>query len=198
VQVVRSEGLQLFNRTEEAQQWQARVLSLRQWRVGENWPDLSDSALLNSLESWLVPYLQGVRKRDDFARLDLPAMLQARLPWELQQALDRLAPLKMQVPSGSQIKLQYQSDGSAPVLAVRLQEMFGQLDTPTVNEGRTPVLVHLLSPAYRPAQVTQDLRNFWQNTYADVRKDLRGRYPKHSWPEDPFTAEAVRGVKRRK
>lgn len=196
-EAVRSEGLKLFNWSEATLQWQARVLSLRQWRPQEAWPDVSNEGLLASLENWLAPYLQGVRKRDDFARLDLGAMLQAQLPWPQQQQLEKLAPEKMLVPSGSSIRLQYQADGSAPILAVRLQEMFGQLDTPTVNEGRTPVLVHLLSPAFRPAQVTQDLRSFWQHTYAEVRKDLRGRYPKHSWPEDPFTAEAVRGVKRK-
>lgn len=196
-EAVRTEGLKIFNWTEEALQWQARVLSLRKWRPQEEWPDVSNEGLLESLEDWLQPFLQAVRKREDFARLDLPAMLQAQLPWNQQQQLEKLAPEKMTVPSGSSIRLQYQPDGGAPVLAVRLQEMFGQLDTPTVNEGRTPVLVHLLSPAYRPAQVTQDLRSFWQTTYADVRKDLRGRYPKHFWPEDPFTAEAVRGVKRK-
>ncbi|WP_026135834.1 ATP-dependent helicase HrpB [Nafulsella turpanensis] len=195
---VRAEGLDIFSWTGEVRQWQARVLSLRQWRPEEEWPDVSETGLLAMLEDWLTPYLMNVRKREDFARLKLQAMLEAMLPWPQQQALERLAPEKVSVPSGSQIRLQYQADGSAPVLAVRLQEMFGQLETPAVNEGRTSVLVHLLSPAYRPVQVTQDMRSFWESTYKEVRKDLRGRYPKHFWPEDPFTAEAVRGVKRRK
>ena len=197
-EAVRTEGLEILSWTEEALQWQARVLSIRQWRREDEWPDVSESGLLTNLEDWLSSYLSHVRKREDFARLNLQEMLQAMLPWPQQQALERLAPQKMTVPSGSQIRLQYQFNASAPVLAVRLQEMFGQLDTPSVNEGRTPVLVHLLSPAYRPVQVTQDMRSFWENTYREVRKDLRGRYPKHFWPEDPFTAEAVRGVKRRK
>ena len=197
-EAVRTEGLAILKWTEEVEQWQARVLSLRQWREEEEWPDVSNEGLLAKLEEWLPPYLINVRKRDDFGRLNLQEMLAAMLPWPQQQALEQLAPQKLSVPSGSQIRLQYQADASAPVLAVRLQEMFGQLDTPTVNGGRHSVLVHLLSPAYRPVQVTQDMRSFWQNTYKEVRKDLRGRYPKHYWPEDPFTAEAVRGVKRRK
>ncbi len=196
-EAVRTEGLTLFNRTDEVEQWQARVLSLRKWRPEGGWPDVSEGGLLSNLEEWLAPFLENVRRREDFARLDFSAMLQAQLPWEKQQELDRLAPVSLTVPTGSRIGLQYVADGSAPVLAVRLQEMFGQLDTPAVNEGSVPVLLHLLSPAYRPVQVTQDLRSFWSNTYAAVRKDLRGRYPKHSWPDDPFTAEAVRGVKRR-
>jgi ATP-dependent helicase HrpB len=119
------------------------------------------------------------------------------LPWDAQQQLERLAPMKLEVPSGSKIKLEYRLDGTSPILAVRLQEVFGLLETPTVNEGRTPVLLHLLSPAYRPVQVTQDLASFWRNTYNVVRKELRIRYPKHSWPEDPYSAEPVRGVKRK-
>lgn len=196
-EAVRAEGLELFSWPEEALQWQARVLSLRKWGAAEEWPDVSREGLLERLEEWLAPYLLNVKKRDDFARLDLLSMLQAQLSWNQQQEMSILTPEKMEVPSGSHIRLQYQESGSAPVLAVRLQEMFGQLDTPAVYRGKVPVLLHLLSPGYRPVQVTQDLRSFWQSTYAEVRKDLRGRYPKHSWPEDPFTAVAVRGVKRR-
>lgn len=195
---VRAEGDNLLNWSEEVQQWQARILSLRQWRPQEDWPDVSTDTLLQKPEQWLAPYLQGVRRRDDFKRLDLLQMLQSSLDWKLQQQLNGLAPLTIEVPTGSQIRLAYRPDGSAPLLAVRLQEMFGLLETPTINEGRTSVLLHLLSPGYRPVQVTQDLHSFWQNTYAAVRKDLRGRYPKHHWPEDPWTAEAVRGVKRKK
>ena len=196
-QAVASEGDRLLSWTEDVQQWQARVESLRQWRPQEAWPDVRMQTLLKDASTWLAPYLQGVRRQDDFKRLDLLQMLQASLPWELQQQLERLAPRTVEVPTGSQIKLEYRSDGSAPILAVRLQEMFGLQETPRVNDGRTAVLLHLLSPGYRPVQVTQDLHSFWQNTYAEVRKDLRGRYPKHHWPEDPWTAEAVRGVKRR-
>ncbi|AHM60103.1 ATP-dependent helicase HrpB [Flammeovirgaceae bacterium 311] len=194
---VKADGENLLSWTEDVKQWQARVLSLRSWRSSEAWPDVSLPALLQSPEQWLMPYLGVVRRQDDFRRLELLQILQSSLPWELQQRLDQLAPLTLEVPTGSHIRLAYRADGSPPILAVRLQEMFGLLETPLINEGRTSVLLHLLSPGYRPVQVTQDLHSFWQNTYAAVRKDLRGRYPKHHWPEDPWTAEAVRGVKRR-
>jgi ATP-dependent helicase HrpB len=197
LEVVRSEGQRLFNWTEAIEQWQARVLCLRLWRSHEAWPDVSTDVLLKSAGEWLLPWLTQVRRRDDFKRIELLPLLQNLLPWELQQQLDKLAPEKITVPSGSQIALVYTPDGSAPVLAVRLQELFGLPETPAINEGRTRVMIHLLSPAYRPVQVTQDLRSFWQNTYQDVRKELRIRYPKHHWPEDPWTAEAVRGVKRK-
>lgn len=178
------------------QTWQARVASLRHWR-GAEWPDLRQEKLLEDPATWLGAYLGKVRRKEDFQRLDMKSILLGMLPWELSSRLDKLAPTHLQVPSGSRIALQYFSDGRPPVLAVRLQEMFGQLDTPTINGGHTQVMVHLLSPARRPVQVTQDMRNFWENTYADVRKDLRGRYSKHYWPEDPFTAEAIQGVRRK-
>ncbi len=183
--------------TEAIADWQARILSLRAWRPDEAWPDVSTEALLASLEAWLGPYLGPIKRRDDFRKLDLMGLLSGLLPWPLPQQLDQYAPSKVEVPTGSQIRLEYFADARPPILAVRLQEMFGQMDTPTVNQGRNPVLIHLLSPAYRPCAVTQDLRSFWVNGYPDTRKDLRGRYPKHSWPEDPFTAEAIRGAKKR-
>jgi ATP-dependent helicase HrpB len=126
----------------------------------------------------------------------LPA-LQALLPWPLPPQLDELAPTHLTVPSGSRVRLEYRADGSPPILAVKLQELFGLADTPAVNGGRTPVLLHLLSPAGRPVQVTQDLRSFWNSSYFEVRKDLRGRYPKHPWPDDPWTHAPTRHVKRR-
>jgi ATP-dependent helicase HrpB len=130
-------------------------------------------------------------------RLDLHAILTSVLPWELSNRLDVLAPNKLSVPSGSNITMHYSIDGDAPVMEVRLQEVFGLVDTPAVNEGRTKILLHLLSPGYKPVQVTQDLKSFWQTTYHEVRKELRMRYPRHHWPEDPWTAEAVRGVKKK-
>jgi ATP-dependent helicase HrpB len=199
---IRREGLEVLPWTDQMRQIQARAASLRLWRHNDNLaddlPDLSDVALTDTLEDWLAPFLNGIRKRDDFAKLDLETALKSALTYQQAQRLEMLAPSKMQVPSGSNIKLEYATDGGTPVLAVRLQEVFGLLETPTINEGRTSVLLHLLSPAYRPVQVTQDLRSFWQNTYPNVRKELGRRYPKHSWPEDPWTAQAVRGaVKRR-
>jgi ATP-dependent helicase HrpB len=119
------------------------------------------------------------------------------IPWELSARLDKLVPTRLQVPSGSFIKLTYFNDGRAPVMEVRLQEMFGLLETPTINDGRMKIVLHLLSPGYKPVQVTQDLKSFWQTTYHEVRKELRMRYPRHHWPEDPWTAEAVRGAKKR-
>jgi ATP-dependent helicase HrpB len=196
-EAVKQEGLKLLPWSETIEQWQARLLSLRHWRPSEDWPDVSTNYLINSVEDWLAPFLTQVRKREDFQKLDLFGILQGLLTWDKTQQLDTLAPEKLKVPSGFDIPLQYFADGRDPVLAVRLQEMFGLLDTPTINEGRTKVLLHLLSPGYKPQQVTQDLKSFWQNTYPEVRKELRMRYPKHHWPEDPWTAEAVRGVKKR-
>ncbi len=192
---VRLEGLKLLNWTEGALQWQARISSLKVW--GHDLPDVSGTALLETLELWLAPFLSGVRSREDFKKINLENALHSILTWQQNQQLERLAPSKLDVPSGSRIKLEYATDGSAPVLAVRLQEVFGWISTPSVNDGRVKVLMHLLSPAYRPVQVTGDLQSFWQNTYPGVRQELKRRYPKHSWAENPLTAEAVRGVKRK-
>jgi ATP-dependent helicase HrpB len=184
---LRQMGLAALPWDEAARQWQARVLSLRAWRPDEDWPDVSDARLLATLEDWLAPQLDGISRREHLARLDLTAILNGLLDYRRQQALARLAPTHLAVPSGSRIALHYEPPG-APVLAVKLQELFGLLQTPAVNEGRTPVSLHLLSPARRPIQVTQDLAGFWQRTYPEVRKELKGRYPKHPWPEDPRTA----------
>jgi ATP-dependent helicase HrpB len=136
-------------------------------------------------------------KKIDLQRLELKSILTGLIPWELNSKFEKLAPLKLQVPSGSLIKLNYFLDGSPPVMEVRLQELFGLMETPTINDGRTKIILHLLSPGFKPVQVTQDLKSFWQTTYHEVRKELRMRYSKHHWPEDPWTAEAVRGVKKR-
>ena len=194
---LQEEGLKLLNWSEGNVQWQARVLSLRAWRKDEHWPDVSTERLIETAETWLAPFLGSANKRSDLQRLDVQPILDSILSWEQQQILNKLAPTRLQVPSGSQISVQYFPNGEPPVLEVRLQEMFGLPETPVVNEGRTKVLLHLLSPGYKPVQVTQDLKSFWHTTYHEVRKELRMRYPKHHWPEDPWTAEAVRGVKRR-
>ena len=194
---VRKEGFKLFNWDAACEQWQARILSIKQWRPTEEWPDVRMEGLLETIEEWLPFYLKNVKRREDFKKIPLQEVLNTILPWEQSQVLAKLAPTHIDVPSGSSIALEYKTDASSPVLSVRLQELFGLTDTPTVNEGRTKVMIHLLSPGYKPVQVTQDLKSFWANTYPEVRKELRMRYPRHSWPEDPWNAEAVRGVKRK-
>jgi len=194
---LREEGLKLAGWEEAHTEWQNRILSLRVWRKDEAWPDVTTKNLLATADVWLTPYLNNITKRSELQKLDLQNILIGLLPWDLQPKAEKLAPVRLPVPSGSQIKLTYYNDGRAPVMEVRLQEMFGLLETPTINEGRTKILLHLLSPGYKPVQVTQDLKSFWQTTYHEVRKELRMRYPKHHWPEDPWTAEAVRGVKKR-
>lgn len=195
--IIRSKGLSFLNWGDDQSTWQARVLSLRAWRPRENWPDVSDGHLLETLEEWLGPFLVNLYKRSELVKLDLNTILPTLLPWDLSTRFNELAPARLTVPSGSNIRLNYFPDGSPPVMEVRLQEVFGLLETPSVNEGRTRLVMHLLSPGFKPVQVTQDLKSFWANTYAEVRKELRARYPKHSWPEDPWTAEAVRGARRR-
>jgi ATP-dependent helicase HrpB len=145
----------------------------------------------------LEPYLVGITRNEDFKKLNLSQLLHQRLSFEQQQLLERLAPAALTVPSGSQITITYQEDGSTPLLSVRLQELFGLVETPKVNEGKVPLLIALLSPGYKPVQLTQDLKSFWASGYFEVKKELKRRYPKHEWPEDPLKAEAVRGVKKR-
>ncbi|TWI54277.1 ATP-dependent helicase HrpB [Pseudomonas duriflava] len=198
--LLRRKGLELLPWTPELRQWQARVGLLRRLDLAcdgqSEWPDVSDAALLNSLENWLLPYLGRVSRLAHFAQLDLASILQGMLPWPLPARLDELAPKTLEVPSGSRIRLDYSEE--PPVLAVRLQEMFGLADTPRIAGGRVAVKLHLLSPAQRPVQVTQDLANFWRSTYIEVKKDLKGRYPKHYWPDDPLIAEATARAKPRR
>jgi len=205
---IRRMGLDALPWTDAARRLQTRLINVRQWQQPDSpdtpdtvnsgqasaWPDVSDSALLAGLDDWLLPYLDGISRRSHLARLDLSAILKARLDWSQQQRLDHLLPSHFQVPSGSRIALEYRID-APPVLAVRLQEMFGQAETPTVCDNSVAVLVHLLSPARRPVQVTSDLHGFWRGSYHEVRKELKGRYPKHYWPEDPLTAVATARVR---
>ncbi|MFJ3427644.1 MULTISPECIES: ATP-dependent helicase HrpB [Pseudomonas] len=200
VNLVRRKGLELLPWTPELRQWQARVALLRQLDLlapGQSeWPDVSDGALLAGLEDWLGPYLGRVSRLSHFANLDLSSIVHNLLKWPLPQRLDELAPHHIKVPSGSSVRLDYSEQ--PPILAVRLQELFGLADTPRIAGGRQVVKLHLLSPARRPVQVTQDLANFWRSTYAEVKKDLKGRYPKHYWPDDPLVAEATARIKPRK
>ena len=159
-------------------------------------PDVSDAALTASMPEWLGPAVVGLRRMDDVPRIDLAEALGRLMDWKQRAAVDEIAPTHITVPSGSRVPVDY-SDPAAPVLAVRLQEMFGCRDTPRIARGQVPLTLHLLSPAHRPVQVTRDLANFWRTSYFDVRKDLRGRYPKHHWPEDPLVAEPTARAKRR-
>ncbi len=194
---IKKEGEHLLNFNDQVVQWQNRILSLRKWRADENWPDVTTENLLLQNEQWLSPWLQNIRKTDDLKKIDLYGALLYHLSPEQQNRLDYLAPAKAKVPSGSSVKLDYQPNGAPPVLAVRLQEVFGLADTPTVNEGRVNVIMHLLSPGFKPVQVTSDLRSFWNSTYHVVKKELKRRYPKHSWPENPWTEQAIKGTKRK-
>jgi len=180
--------------TREARQIQARIQGLRTWQPEADWPDVDDETLMADL-TWLEPYLAGITKADQLGRLDLATIFKTRLGWERQQRLAREAPETVTVPSGSKIRIEYRP-GEPPLLAVRIQELFGLTATPTICGGRVPLLLHLLSPARRPIQVTTDLAGFWQRGYPEVKKELKGRYPKHYWPDDPLLAEPTRGVRK--
>jgi ATP-dependent helicase HrpB len=182
---ITQEGLAILPWTKPARQLQERLVFMHSHDPA--WPDASDEGLLGRLSDWLAPYAEGMKSRADLQRVHLYEVLEAMLPWERRRELDEQAPTHIAVPSGSRIAVDY-SDPGAPVLAVRLQEMFGLAETPRIGGGRVPLTLHLLSPAHRPVQVTQDLASFWRSAYFEVRKDLRGRYPKHYWPDDPWNA----------
>ena len=181
--------------TDAARDWQARVLALRHWCPEDGYPDISDQALTHGLAEWLGLYLAGMSRGEHLRTLDLARILRSRVGNRLAERVDEGAPTHVVVPSGSRLRLRY-TPGEMPVLPVRVQEVFGLADTPTVCWGRVSVMLHLLSPAHRPIQVTRDLRGFWEHTYAEVKKELRGRYPKHHWPDDPWSAAATARPKR--
>lgn len=193
---IRQQGIDCLPWTRALRQWQQRVCFLRRL-AGEQqqWPDVSNDGLAATLPQWLAPYLTGITRLRDLARIDLKKAIFSRLTYQQHKLLDELAPTHLTVPSGSRIPIDY--SGDIPVLAVRLQEMFGLLKTPAVAGGRQPLLIHLLSPAGRPVQITQDLAGFWQTGYPEVKKELKGRYPKHYWPDDPLQAQATARVKPR-
>ncbi|GAB3105831.1 ATP-dependent helicase HrpB [Aestuariicella hydrocarbonica] len=200
--LVQRRGLDLFEWPVELMQWRARVQLMRSYctDLPNPWPDVSDTGLLQSLSVWLEPYLSAaevakISKLNHFKALDVTAMLHGLLPWPLPQQLDEQAPQRFAVPSGARIAIDYTQ--SPPVLAVKLQEMFGCVDTPAVAGGRVKLMVHLLSPARRPLQVTQDLAGFWQGSYQAVKKEMKGRYPKHPWPDNPLEAVATAKTKAR-
>lgn len=186
------EGIDLLTWSEAATALRTRLDFLHR-ALGDPWPDVSDEALTTNLDAWLGPQLARVRSAQDLRRIDVTAALRALLPWPEAARLDELAPERVEVPSGSNVWIDYSQE--QPVLAVRLQEVFGWSEAPALADGRVPLLLHLLSPARRPAAVTADLDSFWDNGYPGVRADLRGRYPKHAWPDDPRSATATRRTK---
>jgi ATP-dependent helicase HrpB len=190
-------GLAVLPWSKQLRQWQLRACWLGSQLNDSNWPDLSDGWLSGHLDEWLGPWLVGISSKEQLKRLELSGILQARLDWQQQQQLEREAPSHLQVPSGSRVPLRYSSK-AAPILAVRLQEMFGLADTPRICSGKVPVMLHLLSPAQRPMQITDDLAGFWERTYPEVKRELKGRYPKHYWPDDPMQALATARAKPRK
>ena len=194
---VEREGASLLNFSPAVEQWQNRVLSLRAWH-GTDWPDVSTPALVATCRQWLMPYVDDIRTPEALRKLDILEPLLYHLTFDQRRLLDHLAPTHVQVPSGSRIVLAYRPTGEPPILAVRLQEVFGLAQTPTVDEGRHSVLMHLLSPGFKPVQITSDLRSFWDNAYFEVKKELKARYPKHVWPDKPWEEPATRGPKRRR
>ena len=194
---VRDLGLDVLPWSESARELRLRVQALRDWSPQLGLPDFSDAVLLALLEDWLAPYLANKRRLDALQAAELSDALAAQLDFAMRRALDEQAPVSIRVPSGLERRIVYASD-APPVLAVKLQELFGLADTPCIANGRVPLMLHLLSPGGRPIQITRDLRSFWERTYPEVRKELKGRYPKHPWPDDPWTATPTHRAKPRR
>lgn len=192
------EGRSMFDFNDAVINLQRRIATVAAWHPELDIPDLSTDAVLQAAPDWAPMYVGKATTTSELKKIDLCTVIWGLLSYDQQQTVDRLAPTHIEVPTGSHIKVEYRQGAELPVLRVRLQECFGLTDTPRVDDGRRPVLMELLSPGFKPVQLTQDLRNFWAETYFEVRKELRRRYPKHAWPEDPLTAEAVRGVKKAK
>ncbi|MFL5260293.1 MAG: ATP-dependent helicase HrpB [Hyphomicrobiales bacterium] len=188
---IRNMGLGALPWTDAARSLVARVRFTKRLLPSEPWPDLSDAALLSTLDEWLKPYVAGMTRRSNLERLDMASIIERAIPPALRSRLDRIAPSHIQIPSGAHVPIDY-GTGDDPILRARLQEMFGLMETPLIGEGRAKLRIELLSPARRPVAVTQDLASFWTNAYPHVRSEMRGRYPKHQWPEDPLAAEPVK------
>lgn len=196
VDAVRQLGLDALPWSESLAQWRERVRCLREWLPELGLPELCDDALLATLDDWLKPALAGKTRLDALGADELAEALKSGIDWNLRQRIDQLAPVRITVPSGMARPIDYRH-GEAPVLAVKLQELFGLADTPRIADGRVPLTLHLLSPAGRPLQVTRDLKGFWERTYPEVKKEMKGRYPRHPWPDDPWTATATHRAKPR-
>lgn len=196
-EAARRDGLSMFDfAAAEVQRLQLRLASLQRWHPEEEWPDLSTATLLERADEWLPLYIGKATTAQALKKIDLTEVMWGLLSYEQQLRADLLAPTHITVPTGSRIRVDYRPGAEAPIVSVRLQECFGMSDTPRVDEGRRPVLMELLSPGFKPVQLTKDLHSFWQTTYFEVRKELRRRYPKHFWPDNPTEAPATRGVKR--
>ena len=192
---IREKGLAVLNWTPEAQQLRLRLLCAQQWLPEERWPAMDDEALLATLESWLLPEMSSVRDIKGLRQVSLVSALLHLLTWSQRQRLDSALPTHYTVPTGSRLLIRYDSE-KPPALAVRLQEMFGEAQNPTIAEGRVALVLELLSPAQRPLQITRDLAAFWQGAYPEVQKEMKGRYPKHAWPDDPASALPTRRTKK--
>ena len=190
-EAIKTSGESLLTFDDRFRQFQNRVLSLSIWNPEQSWPAFDIANLLQKNKDWLGPYLNDIKKPEDFQKINLSEALFHSFNWDQQQLLQSLAPEKLVVPSGSAIPIKYFANGASPVLSVRLQEVFGLAETPKINQGKIALVLHLLSPGYKPVQVTSDLKSFWDNLYFEVKKELQRRYPKHAWPEDPWTAAAV-------
>ena len=196
-EAARKEGTSMLDFSDEVQNLQRRVAAVAAWHPELELPDLSTETLLQRAPEWLPPFIGKASSIAELKRIDLCEALWSLLTYLQQQAVDRLAPTHIAVPTGSRIRVEYRTGADAPVVRVRLQECFGLQDTPRVDAGRRPVLMELLSPGYKPVQLTSDLRSFWEGTYFEVRKELKRRYPKHAWPDDPLNADPVRGVRKK-
>ncbi|MEZ2586973.1 ATP-dependent helicase HrpB [Kluyvera intermedia] len=192
---IREKGLDVLNWTSEARQLRLRLRCAARWLPEEAWPAVDDASLLDSLEEWLLPHMTGVHSLRGLKSLDIQQALFERLPWSLRQRLASSLPTHYTVPTGSRIPIRY-DDENPPALAVRMQEMFGEASTPTIAEGRVALVLELLSPAQRPLQITRDLSAFWQGAYREVQKEMKGRYPKHVWPDDPANTAPTRRTKK--
>ena len=196
-EAARKEGTSMLDFHDGVQNLQRRVAAAAAWHPELELPDLSTQAVLDRAPAWLPLYIGKATTAAELRRIDMEPVLWGLLSYPQQQAVDRLAPAHITVPTGSRIRVEYRQGADAPVVRVRLQECFGLRDTPRVDDGRRPVLMELLSPGFKPVQLTADLRSFWENTYFEVRKELRRRYPKHAWPDDPLEADPVRGVRKK-
>ena len=194
IEQIKKNGLSYLNWTQKARDFQYKIMTMRKWFAEDDYPDVSNEKLMDSIESWLKPYLTDVTREEDILKINIFEILHSMMDWKKIRKMEEAMPDKIIVPTGSAVKVNY-SENEAPYISVKLQEMFGLCETPKIGLGKIPLVIHLLSPARRPIQITNDLAGFWKNTYFEVKKELKGRYPKHPWPENPLTAEPTKFTK---